>query len=258
MIQFHKVILSDITHLRRFYLQSLAEFQELYIELMIEHSAIYNIMYNGNLAGYVIISSNNILVEFYIIEKFVPFSSEIFSVIISELAVYTAYCKSFDFLLLTCCLLQSSSYTPIGTLFRNYFHTQDFHTTSLNTRFATLNDYEFLLQQRDGLYETPDELDKFIRGGNIIMFFKNNVLVGCGYLIKIHTDWDYYDIGMWVNPDFRKQGFATQIISYLKHTCIENKWIPICGCAFENIASKKTLEKNGFISKHNLFEFKFQ
>ena len=255
MIQITKTELNDISSLRSDYLNSLPAFQELYLELFVNDSAIYTIRFNNTSIGYTIITTDNILIEFHLIDRFVPLSSDIFQTIIETLSIATIYCKSFDPILLNCCLVKSCSYKLIGTLFREYIDAEKFMIDDLSIRFANQNDYSFLLQQEGELYETPEELDKFVSGNNVIMFQKEGKLLGCGYLIKVHAGYNYYDIGMWVNPEYRKQGVATMIISYLKDTCITNNWKPICGCAIDNTASQKTLEKNGFVSKYKLIEF---
>jgi len=250
-----KVSQSEINFLRLEYLNSLPEFQELYLEMMIEKSEFYKIILEENIIGYAVKTNENVLIEFYLKEKFIADCESIFKSVIEELLIEKVYCKSFDFLLLNCCLISNYSYKIIGSLYRNYFKTENYFKDEFEIRIAEISDHEFLLQQKDGLYETPEELEYFIKGKNILLFFKKEKLVGCGYLIKIHNDFNFYDIGMWVNPDFRKQGIATQIISYLKNHCIKNNFIPICGCAIENMTSQKTLEKNGFFSKHKLIEF---
>ena len=63
---------------------------------------------------------------------------------------------------------------------------------------------------------------------------------------------------MWVNSAFRNKGYATRIIANLKGYCLKNNIFLTCGCDIDNIASKKTLEKNGFISKHDLLEFRMK
>ena len=256
MIQIIKAELNDVTPLRVDYLNSLPEFQELYLEIFIDNSDIYKIYFNDILIGYVIKTVDNILVEFYLIDRFIPNCNDVFQTIIKDLAINTIYCKSFDSLLLSCCLTNSYTYKLFGTLFRDYVDSERIAINDLSIRFAENKDYSFLLQQEGELYETPDELEKYVNGNNVIMFQKDSQLLGCGYLIKVHANYDYYDIGMWVNPNYRKQGIATLIISYLKDTCLKNSWKPICGCAIENIASQKTLEKNGFVSKHKIIEFK--
>lgn len=249
------VKLSEIEILRSAYLKSLPVFQELYLELLVEESVCYRIEDYGIVMGYAAVNKGNILVEYYLKEEFITRNSSILQFILKELAITKVYCKSFDAVLLDSCLLNFKNFEIIGTLFRNYAETPDFYSNDLFVKTADEADLPFLLEQKDGLYETPQELETFVNRRCVLMFFKNDNLIGCGYLIKIHPQWDYYDIGMWVNPDYRKQGFAVKIISYLKHLCIRNGWKPICGCAFDNIASQKTLEKNGFYSKFKLVEF---
>lgn len=241
--------------LRLKYLESLPVFQELYMEMLACGSAFYEITLSGSTAGYVAIN-NKILVEFYLDEKYIPSGTETFAAVLKELSVTSVYCKSFDFLLLSLCTLHVKKFEVIGTLFRDYISTPNYFTGKLSVREATERDMPFLLEQKDGLYETPRELETFVKQRCVLMFLEGSNLVGCGYLVRIHERWNYYDIGMWVNPDFRKRGFATQIISYLKHFCIQNHWKPIAGCAADNLASQKTLEKNGFYSKHKLIDFK--
>ncbi len=254
-MQIIKVPQNEINSFRLEYLNKLPEFQELYLELLVKDSDLFNIIIDDNTTGYAAKTNENILIEFYLKDNFISGCENIFKSVMEELSISKIYCKSFDFLLLNCCLVSNYPYKLIGSLYRDYFEKENFFKNELKIRIAEITDYEFLLQQKDGLYDSPEELEYFIKGKNILMFFKNEKLAGCGYLIKVHDEFKFYDIGMWVNPDFRKQGIATQIISYLKIFCIQNNWEPICGCAIENIASQNTLENNGFYSKHKLIEF---
>jgi RimJ/RimL family protein N-acetyltransferase len=87
------------------------------------------------------------------------------------------------------------------------------------------------------------------------LLYKDDYIIGCGFLIQIHPDYKFYDLGIWVNPEDRRKGYALQIMLYMKALCLKNNWIPICGRDIQNIASQKTLEKAGFIGKHSLIEY---
>lgn len=254
-IVIQKADYSELEPLRNQYLQSLPEFQELYLELLVSGGNYFIILKNNNAVGYVITTPDNILVEYYIVNEAAAESPAIFQKALSQLNIDKVWCKSFDFLLLDACLLKFNKHEVIGTLFRDYISSPNFFSGELTVNTAQESDLPFLLQQQDGLFETPEELEMFVKQGSILLLKRNNELVGCGFLIKIHESWNYYDVGMWVNPAFRNKGFAVQIISYLKNYCLANNIEPVCGCAFENIASQKTLEKNGFFSKHKLLEF---
>lgn len=157
---------------------------------------------------------------------------------------------------MTCCHTFSKSSKLLGTLFRDYTHEISVQVDdSINIRLAQQRDIPHLLTYESDLYETVEELQYTVSGNMVYMFEKNEKLIGCGYLIKILLDKHYYDIGMWVNPDFRHCGYASMIISYLKNYCLSKNYIPVCGCASDNIASRKTLERNGFLSKYCLIEF---
>lgn len=255
IIQIVKTDPNEIDPLRIEYLDHLLEFQELYLELLVETAQFYKIIADDSLIGYCIISSNNILIEFYTKEENVNRNSEVFHSIMKNLTIDSIYCKSFDTNLYNCCKNESYESKVIGTLFRDYVATPNFIIDDISIRWAENEDYPFLLQQEGELYETPEELKRFVFGRNILMFEKNSTLLGCGYLIKVHPNYNYYDIGMWVHPNYRKKGIASFIISFLKELCINKQWFPICGCAVENIASKNTLEKCGFISNYQLVEF---
>lgn len=243
---------------RNEYLRSLPEFQELYLELMVPSAKNFIITIDSSHAGYVLLNTENIMFEFYLHDSYISQSKEIFRHIVQELGVKRIYCKSFDYLLYNCCITESYPHQIIGALYRNYNDVGILVNPNLSYRLACDEDIPFLLKQEDGLYESPSELEMFVKGQNISMFYEQGNFIGCGFYIKVHTDWNFVDIGMWVHPAFRRHGFATQIISVLKENCIKNNKKPICGCDIHNSASQKTLEKCGFISKHKLFEYGVQ
>ncbi len=86
---------------------------------------------------------------------------------------------------------------------------------------------------------------------------KTRELVGFGIFSRIIADRPEHDIGMLVDKPFQRQGYGQYIIRFLTDFCIENGWQPVCGCAYENTASRRTLEKAGFVSKHRLLNFSF-
>jgi len=255
MYQITQVSKDEIAGYRVQYLEALAQCQNLYLELMVEESESYMVYHTGVPIGYFIKTPDHKLVEFFLFDEFLLHAHALFSHILKAYSIVSVYCKSFDAIILDCCIVRSMKYTFAGMLFRDCIPAQSFSSQGYSIRLATEQDYDYLLQQEDGLYETPEELRRFLYGGNITLFEKENLLYGCGYLIKVHYNRDCYDIGMWVNPLCRRRGVATTIISYLKEMCLNNGWTPICACAYDNVASQRTLERNGFVSKYKLLEF---
>ncbi len=251
-----KINPESVEQLRVQYLKSLPEFQDIILEFLIEDSNYYSINQNNEVVGYVIVSTENILIEFYLQSSESLNRIEIFQQILKELSIKSVLCKSFDYALMKCCLQQSLHYKLMGHLYRNlYPGVEEQLDAKLESRFADYSDLPFLESQEDKVFEPKCRLSEFIESKGILMYSRNEKIVGCGFLTCVHPEFNYYDIGVWTNPDYRKQGIATQIILHLKDTCLENEKIPICGCANGNIASQKTLEKCGFSSRHKLIEF---
>ena len=264
MLHIVKSDYNSISHLRESYLNSLPESQECFVELLVESGSYCKIFVDEMVVGYAISSvddmlgktGENVLVEFYLKDELLSRCDEVFALVIKKLSIAKVYCKSFDSLMLNCCLMQQMQYEVFGRMFRKILASEKFHTDSrYDVRLAQMSDYNFLLEQKGGLYETPKELEDLIGKETVTMFIGQGQLVGCGYSIPVLPNGDYYDIGMWTNPEFRNTGVATYIISYLKEECFNNNRIPVCGCAADNIASMKTLKKNGFVSKYKLIRF---
>jgi RimJ/RimL family protein N-acetyltransferase len=117
-----------------------------------------------------------------------------------------------------------------------------------------------LFKQQDDsikeLFETDDQLTRFITNENVFEFYKNDEFVGCGMVVKTNAGWNYCDLGVWVKPASRGNKIGSQIILRLREFAIGNSLKPSCGCAFENTASQKTIERSGFVSRHKLVRFK--
>lgn len=249
---------NKIKKYRADYLNSLPEFQELYIELMISDSDCYLIQTGGNDIGYVIINTNNILIEFYVIDKYVSGSNEIFRQLVNDLSISEIYCKSFDFLLLSNCMLCSFPYSVIGVLYRDYAEPMVLPDQGITMIRSDLTSAGLFKQQDDSikeLFETDDQLERFITKEKVFEFYRNDEFVGCGMVIITNRDWNYCDLGVWVKPSSRGNKIGSQIILRLREFAIENSLRPSCGCAVENIASQRTIERAGFVSRHKLISF---
>jgi GNAT superfamily N-acetyltransferase len=65
--------------------------------------------------------------------------------------------------------------------------------------------------------------------------------------ILFHYNRPYGDIYMKVAEPFRRQGIGTYLVQELKRVCYEGGSIPAARCNPNNLASRKTLQKAGFV-----------
>jgi len=254
-----KVTFEKIKGYRADYLNSLPEFQEMFLEIIVTGSDFYILQTDNVIIGYVIKNSDGVLIEFYIVNKYVSSSNNFFRQVLKELSINKVYCKSFDFLLLSNCLLNSFQYKVIGVLYRDYVEPLVEIDTKITMQKSDILSVNFLLNQDNSikeLFETEEQLIEFITNEHVFEFYKNEEFIGCGIVLRTNTNWNFCDLGVWVNPQKRRHGFGSQIILKLRSFAIKNDMKPSCGCAIENVASQKAIEKSGFVSKHKLIEFK--
>ncbi|NLD91899.1 MAG: hypothetical protein GX639_04430 [Fibrobacter sp.] len=76
-------------------------FQELFIELMVSSSDYYIFQEENNKIGYAIRNNDGALIEFYVLDKYIPGSNGFFRQVLKDLSITDVYCKSFDSLLLS-------------------------------------------------------------------------------------------------------------------------------------------------------------
>lgn len=65
--------------------------------------------------------------------------------------------------------------------------------------------------------------------------------------ILYHYNRPYGDIWIEVAEPFRMRGFGTYLVQELKRICYETKSVPCARCNTTNVASRRTLQKAGFI-----------
>jgi GNAT superfamily N-acetyltransferase len=65
--------------------------------------------------------------------------------------------------------------------------------------------------------------------------------------ILFHYNRPYGDIYMEVAEPFRRRGLGTYLVQELKRVCYELGAIPCARCSPANIASRRTLQKSGFV-----------
>jgi predicted acetyltransferase len=238
------------------YIYSLPHFQEQLLEIQIGESNFYNILSGDIIIGHSIVTKENRLIEFYLEDQYISICNYIFALVIFDLNITSIYCKTYNSLLLNCCLQLNMKYEVVRTLFRDLSKTPAVTINDFPVRSAEKNDLPLLLSCLNDINMTKEELEKLINKNYFFLNIDNNELKGCVYICKVHDNWDVYDIGIWVNPEFRNRGIATKLFSFIINHCMENNLPSICGCAIDNIASQKILTKNGFVSKHSLIEFK--
>ncbi len=248
--------LNDIEKLRAEYIDTLPFPEELYMEWLVRAGIPFLILDNEAIIGYFVMTDAHMMIEFYVTTKYVTNCEKIFNDIIEKNQIVSVMLQSFDGLILKCCVSAHYQGEMVGTIFRDFSATPKVDSSPYTIQLAQSSDFDLLVSYKDELYDSEEQLNYMIKNKIIYMYFLQNNLVGCGFLTRIRPNRNWYDIGMWVSTPYRKKGIGKLILSDLKDFCLNNKYRPICGCAANNLVSRKTIEKCGFYSKHALIVFK--
>lgn len=122
-------------------------------------------------------------------------------------------------------------------------------------RAATSADLRAIWQINDTFFDSREELDGLLGSASLWTVTIDGGVAGCGLTNRINAESDAVDVGMMVAPSFRRRGLGTHIVSELCAKVESQGLRPVCGCAADNIASRATLEKAGFLSEHQLLRF---
>jgi GNAT superfamily N-acetyltransferase len=89
-------------------------------------------------------------------------------------------------------------------------------------------------------------------GGDWVLDLEGAVVASGGILF--HYNRPYGDIYMEVNESHRKRGFGAYLVQELKRECYALGAVPAARCNRDNVASRRTLQKAGFVPcAHMLF-----
>ena len=254
--------MDELKELRAAYEMGLPFAQDLNIEENIWDCRYYKLEYDSRMVGYACIDSVKTLWEFYLADEACIHGQEIFKYLIDGSYITAAECKTYDYLLLSMCHDYQKSAEGSAYLFRDYVEPSNNSKTrfeEVTFRMARMEDYECLeeLNRIDGEVDFFHNLKGEISNQEVLIFLKGANVVGAGTFKMIWKNWNYRDIGMVVAKDYRRQGIGTFILLTLKEYCQAHDFIPVAGCWYYNLSSKRTLERAGFISKHRVLRFIF-
>lgn len=101
-------------------------------------------------------------------------------------------------------------------------------------------------------------LEKHIHRGELYSLSDGKEWIGYLEVRQSDTQEGIADLGVITSQKFRKQGIGTFLLLRGKEIAYNQKHIPICSCEATNSASKRMIQKAGFVPWHRLFDISFQ
>ncbi len=214
-------------------------------------------------AGYFCIGSNRYLLRFHLLKNYQNRAQEIFRWIISTYDIQHAITSTIEPLYFSLCLDVQTSVTLHSYLFRDNSRIE--LSSGLSTSIfrkaekRELDDIvHFYQAHTKGSGEWIEAfLNARLNREELFVLCDRQTLVATGECIPNQKQLPYADLGMVVAQPYRGRGLGSFMLSQLKNHCYKAGWKPICSCAADNHASKKAIEKAGFISEQRMVKMLF-
>lgn len=252
-----------IQQIRDDYLRTLvAPIDGMWENAVIAHAHFWEIQDQGQHAGYFCIGSDNYLLRFHLVENYQARAQEIFRWIISTYGIQYAITSTIEPLYFSLCLDVQKSITLHSYLFRDHkrieLSSDLSNSVFRKAKKSELNDIMRFDQANTGSGEWIEAfLQERLSREELFVLYDRQTLVATGECIPSQKQPPYADLGMVVAQSYRRRGLGSFILTQLKKHCYEAGWKPICSCEASNLASKKAIEKAGFISEQRIVKITF-
>lgn len=262
MYTIKKVDKENIKEMRKGYYENLtAPMDDMWEEGIIPNGDHFEILDDKISVGYFVLDSEGVIMAFYVKDK--SSATNIFEFILFEKQIKKAYACTYDPLFYNQCdklkrIVSENSFiyklgkrVDIKPPFENIEiipgKMEDFEDILNHFIDATSGTKEFL-----SWYAT-----RIIKANTLIIFRLDDKIIGTGELRPSGSSEEYATVGMIVAKNFREMGLASYIISVLTKMCEKRGYKALSSTTIDNIASQKTLEKNGYESYHKIYTIEF-
>lgn len=246
MLQF-KEALHLPAALRAEYLDTIPEGQELFVERLAQRGRVWQ----SEAVAYAV-SNEHELVEFYVAADQRDRLQAYYEAAIAASGAEASLVKSFDGVMRSALGDRVAASQDVGLLFRRRVDATPAVPGVLTHREAVANDVAAILECDDGFFEGSEELHQYIHHSGLFIAERNRQLVGCGLAMEVVAGRNDVDVGMWVAPDERGRGYSAALVAHVVSRQLELGRRPIAGCDVANVASRKALERAGFVAEHRL------
>ena len=250
--------------IKEYYENLIAPMDDMWEEAIIGASNYYKIVFNNSDAGYFCLDNDNILLQYYIKDKFIDETKELLRYIIQEYKIKEGFVSTIDVRSLPVFLDFNNEIHTHTLLYKDSYHVDKVSPIEgMEIRIATSTDMQNVIEYYEnrvdiqGSWLRPYCIN-LIKKQQLFLFEVSNEIIGTGERRSGESQTGYAHVGVTVAKEYRKKGLASYILSYLKKDCYKYGLVPICSTTIDNLGSQKAIQNAGFYAYHRIVKVKFQ
>lgn len=209
-------------------------------------------------AGFFCLDAGNTLLRFHLTDAYRAQGRRLFGWVVAHHAIRQAIASTIEPLYFSLCLDSQVEVRVHSYLFRDHTRVAP-PPAAPDTAFRPIEEQELdgaIHFYRTNTTGSGDWIERFLRervaGGELFGLYQRGTLIAAGECIPSREHPPYADLGVLVAAAKRSQGVGAGVLVRLKERCCQAGWEPICSCAADNTASRRAIEKAGFLSEHRI------
>lgn len=227
--------------------------------LYIGSSQHYLIEDNKTTLGYCCINDDKCLIQIYVIKEYLSLMENVLKELISRELVKSASLSSKESVAFNTCLFLAKS-VKTNTFCFEHLNQKVELDANVNLELVISKDIpsiKVFLMEQVGMDDTFGYTENLVARKEIFMLKESDIILATSECRMSDTQPEIADLGIIVNRDFQGKGLATQIMKMQVNNVLAAGRKPICSTTFDNIASRKAIEKSGFYCSNIIFDISF-
>lgn len=253
--------------LRQYFYHSLSAPLDGMWDDIIHRSRLFSISYRQAIIGYGALDTNSTLIHFYIRDTFLNRSAEVLSALISARNISHAYVPTLNPSFLNAALLASDKHGTFYYFFDDHERVESHLRPlppfdDLTLQAASSNNLNELVRFCHKLSGADRQwltnyMSHWLAEEGIYYLRKRGRIIATMELRPSATQRPYADIGAIVDEDCRGKGVGAFLMQEGKRLSYARDLLPICSCRHDNPASRRMIEKAGYVNRHLMLKIKF-
>ncbi len=265
IVDIYKITKEEINKtIKEYYRNLIAPMDDMWEEAIIGISNYYKIVLENNDVGYFCLDDDNILLQYFIKDKFIDKSKELFKYILEKYNIEKGFVSTIDTRSLPLFLDFNNQICTDTFLYKDVCYVDKISPIEeIEIKIATPANLQGVLEYHENSVDIKGSWLKpycinLIKKQQLFLFIVNNEIIGTGEKRISKNSKNYVHIGVTVSKEYRRKGVASYILSYLKKDCYKYGLIPICSTTIKNIGSQRVIQNSGFFAYHRIVEVEFR
>jgi len=228
-------------------------------KLFIASSQHYLIINEGQNIGYCCIDDKNSLNQLYLCSESNYLMDRVVQTLVELKLISSAKLSSIEPVSFNACLANSKS-VQINTFCFQHLNSPLEREFTLNVELVSKENTQAVrvfLKDQIGFDDNFGYVENLVKRKEQYMIRESGIIIATGECRLSDSQVGFADIGVVVNKDFQSKGLGTQVLQQLVKRAQQANRMPICSTTYDNIASKKAIEKAGFYCSHIIFDIEF-